>query len=161
MKELAFELILEQRTIAVNLETELKIDVANVDQELVDQPSKYAWYSAIYEHLSHIVNKLKVLVSETEARIVDRIRSDAQLSGQSRPTEKMIDAEMKLDPEWQEMQNLLLEAQRNMNLARVAKEAFQQRRDMLISLVSIIKEERQWSQSSKILKDKHIIGLEQ
>jgi hypothetical protein len=159
--ELKFSIELESRSIDVDLETELRIDVNNIDEELKDQPTLFAWYCAVYEHTSYILSRLKVQLQELEAEIIEELRNRAQVSGQVRLTEKMIDAQMKLDKRWQDLQDLIAEVQRNVNLSRVAKDAFQQRRDMLISLVSLVREERQLNASSKLLKVKEAVGFQE
>jgi hypothetical protein len=156
--ELSFNIVLGDRKIPINLESALKIDVNNIDEELVEQPSHYAWYCAIYEYAAHYHQQLKTQGQKLEAELTEGIRYRAAASG-TRITEKIMDAQLKSCPEWIEFQDLINEAQKNVNLARVAKDAFQQRRDMLVSLVSLVREERQWSSSSKILKDKTVSGF--
>ena len=155
---LQFSLKMGTRTYNVDLASELKIDKANIDEEMTEQPMKYAWYSAIFEEANNEFNRCKLEVAELEAGIVTVLRERAKTG--ERLTEKVMDSEMRQFPSWSTLQRKMLDAQSNLAMARVAKEAFQQRRDMIVSLGSLLREERMWSSDARTLKTKTLSGVD-
>jgi hypothetical protein len=112
---------------------EISINDDNLTVEFKNQASKFA---------SHATNeataKAKALVAKLRLETVDsemtkKIREGFAARGE-KATEKMISSEVVMSPEYQQAHMAWIDAGCNADIARGVKEAFTQRKDMLIQL---------------------------
>jgi len=116
----------EGKTYDGDITKELQIDLSNLNEELAKQPAKFAWWGVV-----HAV--AKDLVDTEEGKLDSEIRKSAEASGE-KITETKIKNLINVNEKYRELKN-------QERIARVIKEAFAQRKDMLISLAANLREE--------------------
>lgn len=116
----------------VDFGEDLDVDRANINEELADQPSKFAWHGVLSELAKSKVLMLKNELETLKAELDQDIRSKAD----KKPTERDIDAMIQLDSKYQKKEREYLAAQKDSGILQVARQAFEQRKDMLISIAA-------------------------
>ena len=135
----------------LHLDDDLGIDRAGINDELANQPAKFAWYATLYEMARNKSNLLKQKIDEFAAKLDQSIRAANAAAG-AKTTEGGISAMIASDETMAKLQRQYLDSKKEEGLLYVAKEAFEQRKDMLISIASNMRQE--WDTDLKISKDR-------
>jgi hypothetical protein len=117
----------------LEVDSELKIDRGNIQECFMDQPGKYAWYSAVYAAASTRVDEAKLRLEIVKSRVSSKLRSRVDGKGKA-PAESAIEKMLPGEEEVITAEENLIEAKRQEGVLRAVKEAFQHRRDMLIQM---------------------------
>ena len=120
--------------------TEVAINEGDLNTEFKEQASKYAGFATAEANAKARVLTAKLRLEVVDSQMTKQIRERLVKEG-VKATEKMISSEVITTKEYQVAQNNLIEAQRAADIARGVKEAFQQRKDMLIQLGSSKRQE--------------------
>lgn len=114
------------KIITPNLQEELTVDEAGINDQLANQPALFAFYAVLYAQAKQEIEKY-------EALYISTLREHYSDKG-VKISETRLKAELALD----ESYNTLKEKEL---VLKEVKEAFQQRKDMLISLASNLRAE--------------------
>jgi hypothetical protein len=125
----------------LDMAKDLGIDKASINADLANQPAMFAWYATLSELAKDKVAKAKSHLEVTEAELDQRIRRDWDIDRNGKMTEAGVSASIKLSPIYQKAESQLQEAQKTNGLLNVARQAFDQRKDMLISLAANMRAE--------------------
>lgn len=127
---------------------DLQIDTANIKQSYIEQPAKYAWWAIQAIKAQNLLEKKKQEcdIEETNvkkilrSRIDQEVRETMNVSG-SRITEGKIEALVNTDERYisgledlNKLKSEMLSLQENYLMLVAAREAMEQRKEMLISL---------------------------
>jgi len=116
-----------------SLEDDIKIDPSDLDAEFVEQSRKYAWWAILSEMAKDLVSKQKYDLDILYAQLDHEKRSQA-LVAKVKLTEKMVENEVITDKRYQAKMKEYLESKRQYGVLQAGREAFTQRKEMLISL---------------------------
>lgn len=124
-----------------NLKEELKVNEGNLLQEMLQQPSKYIYWSSLLEKLKWYQEdaelKLEVKIAE-----LDKEAREFITNGNGKPTKDVVEAYIKQQPSYgaekQKVQYLEYTVGR---ITRIVK-AFEQRKDMLQSYGKQVAEDK-------------------
>lgn len=116
-----------------DLQAELEIDPTELDKELIEQPSKFAWVASLHEHAKDMANQLKSELEELKAELDTEVRIKAA-EEETKVTEAMVKNLVLQDDRYKFANEAYLAANRLANLLGVGREAFNMRANMLISL---------------------------
>lgn len=125
----------------IDIDAELRVDPQNVQDALLKQPGLYAWYATVHAATQSIVEKAKLDLDVLRARTDEKVRKEAAASG-TKVTESSIPLSIDRDPEVVKASQALIEARRQEGVLRAVREAFTHRRDMLIQLSAMERQER-------------------
>jgi hypothetical protein len=117
----------------LSLEEDITIDGNNLNQEFIDHSRKYARWAMLSELAQDKVQVLKNKLAALYASVDHRVRTDAVIA-QVKLTEKMVENTVILDAVYQAGMKEYLQACKEYGLLKCGKEAFQHRKDMLVSL---------------------------
>ena len=135
---LNFEVALNGKTYDNDAATALRIDRTNLDEEFANQHTRFAYYATLHEMAKDKAARLKVSLETLYAQLDHEKRMAAKAVQAADPkfkyTESMCENEIKTDQRYQLKQQEMLDANQLAGVLGVAREAFQQRKDMLISL---------------------------
>lgn len=123
-----------------NLASELSIDRKNINDNMARQPSQYAWFAVLHALANDAYERLKAEKKSLYAEKDNKIRARAAKNG-DKTTENGIAQAIELDPDYVDLSNRILEAKLNVDLLQSALIAFQQRKDMLVSIASNMRAE--------------------
>ncbi len=118
----------------------LKIDQENLNEELMDQPTRFGTWAMKSAMKRAKMEKLKAAVGITEAKVSLELRARAVESGE-RVTEDGLKAKVKQDPEWLAAEYAYEAAASSYYSADAIKEALIQRHSMLITLAANLRAE--------------------
>ena len=136
---------------------EVIINEYDLNTEFKNQAAKFAIFAEQEAMIKAKVMTAKLRVEVVNAELTKSIRERLTASG-IKPTEKMIESEVILSKEYQAAQHALISATRDAEVARAAKEAFMQRKDMLIQLGSAKRMEAEHLGMSIKERMKEVIG---
>lgn len=124
-----------------SLDDEITIESADLDGEFVEQARKFAWWAMLSELAKDKQAVIKNELDQLYARLDHKVRSEAAAAtdpaGKSAPvklTEKMVENSVITDPMYQKVMKEYLEAKKEYGLLSAGRDAFAQRKEMLISL---------------------------
>jgi len=141
MKRAELELTIKlDKLYHLDLDTDLDIKKTEINDEMIKQPGQFAWYATLNELAKNKVQTLKSELELLEATLDQKTRRDWDDS-QGKMTETSVSAKIKMSPEYKELISRYLEAQKSQGILSVARSAFEQRKDMLISLASNLRSE--------------------
>lgn len=138
------------RVYALSLDDDLGIDRAKINDELAEQPSKYAWYATLYEMARNKANICKSQIDTYQAELDRYYREEAAKAG-TKITEAGIKAKIDSNDRMNELIDNFNDALKEQGLLFVAVNAFVQRKDMLISIASNMRQE--WDSDLRINKE--------
>lgn len=118
----------------------LRIDQDRLNEELIDQPTRFGTYALRSAMKRAKMEKLKAAVGITEAKVSLELRRQAVESGE-RVTEDGLKAKVKQDPEWLAAEYAYEAAASAYYSADAIKEALIQRHSMLITLAANLRAE--------------------
>lgn len=134
-----------------NFAKEVSINEGDLNAEFKNQASKFVVFATEEAKAKAKVMTAKLRLEVVSAEMTKKIRE--KLIGEGvKPTEKMIESEVVTSPEYSAAQQALIQANCDADIARGAKEAFIQRKDMLIQLGSAKRQEM--DQIGMSLKDR-------
>jgi len=142
----------EAEAVELSFSSEVGINEGDLNEEFKKQASKYANFAK-----AEAVAKANVMTAKLRAEVVDaemtkKIRAELIADGNPKPTEKMVLSRVIVTKEYRAAQQLLIQATTDAGVAKGFKEAFAQRKDMLIQLGSSKRQEV--DQIGMHLKDK-------
>jgi len=123
------------KTHKFDLNIDLDINRTDINTELSHQPAQFAWYATLNELARDKVQTLKNQLGILESELDFKIRRDWDTDS-GKMTEAGVAAAIKLNLKHQQQTELYLEAMKNQGILNVAKLAFEQRKDMLISIAA-------------------------
>ncbi len=126
-------LTIDKENYKSELYTDLIIDDNDLDDEFMEQPRKFAWWAAV-EALAKDLYEVKKMELKRLYAITDANARAEGKASRTKKTEKMVENEVLTNQEYQIAENALAEIRKQYNLAHAGKEAFEQRKEMLISL---------------------------
>ncbi len=113
--------------------SDIEINEDDLNNEFKTQASKFDFYARAEAMAKAKAMSAKARLEVVDAEMTKKIRERLALEG-TKPTEKMIQSEVILSDEYQAAQRALIDANQVADIARGAKDAFVQRRDMLIQI---------------------------
>jgi len=128
---------------AVNTDAELKIDKNDINEELMKQPSKIAWFSVLYALAIEKRDGIKNDLEFVEAELDKAVRSNPTSYGIDKMTEGSIAAASHSDELWIKTKTDLIAANRDVNILSGVVNAFDHRKDMLVTLCANMRQERE------------------
>lgn len=129
----------EKQRFTANLDDDLVIDQADIINEMAQQSSKFAWWAGLHIAACGLRDDLKRELDLLEAKLASEIRPE---QGEKQPTEKRIKQEVLQNKEYQKLNARYLEAKRQVDVLYVGREALTQRKDMLVSMATSLRRER-------------------
>jgi len=134
------EIDLKEKPVALNgkvvdeydLEKELRIDPTQLDEELIAQPSKFAWIATLHEYAKDFAQQKKMEFEEVKAELDIQVREAAAKEG-TKVTEAVVKNMVTQMDSFKEAQAEYFEVSKLANLLGVGVTAFHQRANMLIS----------------------------
>lgn len=133
--------VLIDKAYKMDLGKDLEINRADINTELSNQPAMFAWYATIAELAKAKTQQLKTDLELLEAELDQKLRRQWDADANGKMTEASLQAAIKMTPAFQKAQAAYHEAVKNQGMLQVAKIAFEQRKDMLISLASNMRAE--------------------
>lgn len=123
----------DKETYDRDLDADLHIDKNSLEDELVSQAGKFAWWATLSELARDKFNRLKSDLEIFEATASQLLRSEKS-SRNEKITESGLIELLRMLPEWQAKKNAVLEAQKQAGVLDAAREAFDHRKYMLRAL---------------------------
>ena len=121
-----------------NLEEDLRVDRTDLDSAFATQHELFAKYATMHElakdNLERTKRMLDILYAQIDREKRVAAKQEQAMNSKFKYTEKMCENEVITDPRYQEMHIKLLDAKKLVGVLGVGKEAFAQRKEMLISL---------------------------
>lgn len=124
----------------LDLNVDLDINRENINAEMTNQPSMFAWYAVLHELAKAKSVEMKRKEKAFRAELDKKIRSKAK-EDEVKLTETAIDSIITTSPDFINIQKLCNNADLEAGLLNVARQAFEQRKDMLISISSNMRNE--------------------
>lgn len=133
-----------------DLEKELKINADNLSESYTDQAPKYAWWAVLAEQARSIVNNLENQIKDKETYLSEvlpkelgvKIRKEYKFQTLS---DKELVSKIMTHPEYTEnlqqlytLRSKYVNANLNASILESAKQAFEHRKDMLLSLSRVV-----------------------
>lgn len=116
-----------------NLEEDLRVNPANLNDEFATHSEKFAWYATAYELAKDYEMQLKARVERLYAQLDYIVREEGRLAG-IKLTEKKVENSVITRDDYVRLYDLYIEAQKNTGLLRAARDAMIHKKDMLISM---------------------------
>ena len=135
----------------LNLDDDLNVDRAGINDALANQPSLFAWYATLYEMARNNSLILDSQIKSYKAELDQYYRMEA-VKENLKITEGAINAKTDSNENLLKLIDEYHASKRQEGMLYVAKAAFEQRKDMLISIASNMRQE--WDTELKINKDK-------
>ena len=149
-EELQFTVKLGDKIHNLDLKADLVIDKHVINRELARQPALFAWYATLHEiakdKTAHCKHKLETYEASLEMSIRQMPSPPVKLTADT------VAAMVKDDKQRRRMAEDYLHARKSEGMLMVAKASFDQRKDMLISVASNMRNEL--DDDLKILKKK-------
>ena len=123
-----------------NLKEIMKINEADLMNEFINQPSTYAWFAALSEISSAEVELKKFNLSVLEANLDKKKREELSVNDK-KVTESMVKSAIQSDAKFIALNEELLELQRQYGILRAIVGSLHQRKDMLIQIGSMKRQE--------------------
>jgi hypothetical protein len=121
------------REYTFDIAKELAIDIHDLNKELSEQPGKYAFWSALSTALEDEYARLKLIVQSKKAERYKQIKQKL-LDENKKVTEAQLENELASDPEILQLEQLIIEKERDKNIVRAIRDAFVQRKDSLVTI---------------------------
>lgn len=141
--------------VKANLADDLEIDTGDINKAYIEQPGKFAYWATValqakfvYERKKQEVNRQEEYLKKTMYGELDSIiRKQMEMDGEKITESKVVsnicinEAYLEEQQKLYELQDELLVLQERYHQLDVAKEAMNQRKDMLISLGAQLRQE--------------------
>lgn len=123
-----------------NYQEELKIDDRKINEELREQPARFVFWARMAALQRFLYEKKKDELARHTAHVANLYRSDMSKKGE-RVTEAMLETATRLDVRWCELNEAVHRARLKFDLLMSVRDAFLQRKDLLMSLSANMREE--------------------
>lgn len=126
----------------MSLKEDLKLDIAELDRDTLKQPSLYYEQSLLWAEAVNDRDKIKEQIAAKKALVDEEIRSRPRHYGwelDKNPTETWIANQVMLHPDVKELTDSFLEAQYQVNMMVVGKEALDHRMNALRIMTELYK----------------------
>ena len=123
-----------------NLLSELKVSAPLINDQISDHSSRYAYHGSLASEAAKNARDARTQAEVVEAQIINLVRSNWP-EGEGRRSEWVTMAMVRSDPRWAEAWNNYHEAKRKSDLMQVTKEAFMQRKDLLVTMAANLRGE--------------------
>jgi len=140
--------------ITYNLHQELKVNEDNLAREMLQQPSKYIYWSSILEKIKYFQEQKELALETVVARLDKEARESIESTGK-KPTKDSVDAYTKRHPEFQQAKNVCMQYDYTVNrLQRIVK-AYEQRASLLQSYGKQVSDDKFYGRGagSKLYED--------
>lgn len=127
----------------IDMEKYLHVDSNNLQHEFERHVKMVAIVSFAHERAMAFAQKLEVELDRIYALCDARARNEAAIEGGKKPTEAMIENIAKTAVEYQEHQNVFLEAKKEAGLLKALRDAMAHRKDVLVGLGANYRQELQ------------------
>ena len=128
---------------SLRLMEDMKLDVADLDRAALDQPSIFAYWGEEWAKTVFERDKVKEQISSKRAEIDEKIRTNPEKYGwgnlDKKPTENWVSAQIDSSTEIIELMETLSQAQYDVSMMSVAKEACEHRLKALSILTELYK----------------------
>jgi hypothetical protein len=125
------------KTPAAIIEDVGTIDPDQLDKEWLKQPRLYISLAAEAADARQQYESMKAALSEHEASLASKIRTDPESFGISKPTEKAIEEAVRAAKKTKRLEQELAEAKYELDMAQVAVQACSDRREALKHLTQL------------------------
>ena len=125
----------------LDFKSSIEINEGDLNTEFKQQASLYAYFATAEATAKSNVMAAKLRLEVVDAELTKKIRAELSEGAAKAPTEKAIQSEVILSEQYQAAQKYLIDASKNADIAKGVKEAFGQRKDMLIQLGSAKRQE--------------------
>jgi len=115
-----------------SIQKELEVDESNYQKAFIEQPAKYAFWSAVLQEAKLVLKQQEDLLERKHAECYNKAYQKYLEEG-IRPTKDLLEAQIALDPAYQEAQNRVNTADYSMGRVQFIVKVFEQRAQMLIS----------------------------
>jgi hypothetical protein len=132
------DIIIGSEVHTLDPDEELKLSEETINEDLKSQPARYAFYAVMQEAAEGEVADSKLNLETTEAALDDVFRTEAAKAN-TKITEANISNKIKLNEEYTAAVIALNKAKKQAGTLRAIKEAFNHRKDCLISLGSMMR----------------------
>ena len=132
-QDMVFNIKLEKGEKEFDLAKELKINENKLNVHLTRQPSKFARFATLSALAWARAKRAKYALEEYENKLDLDIRKKAD-EKEGKLTENQIKALIKTDSNRMALVNALIEAEEQADIVQAAKQAFEERKDCLLSL---------------------------
>ncbi|MFA5394387.1 MAG: hypothetical protein WC346_00025 [Methanogenium sp.] len=125
-----------------SLKDDLRLDITELDRHALDQPALYAEWSKKWAEAILVRDRLKEQIAAKKAEVDDDVRSRPRDYGwdmDKNPTETWISNQVMLHTEVVELVEKMLQAQYEVNMMSVAKEAMEHRMNSLRIMTELYK----------------------
>jgi len=109
------------------------VDRLRIDDEVADQSAKFLYIAELYAQAEALVEAHKDVLGRVEAAVAIRVRQRLEAEG-VKITEKLIDQHMKLDPEYQQAQQNVVNAKAQLGRMKALRDTYYARKDLLVAL---------------------------
>ena len=116
-----------------SLEDDITINPTDLDAEFVEQPRKYVWWAILSEVAKDLMGQKKYQMELLYAKL-DHEKRTAAMTNKVKLTEKMVENEVITDPRYQRIMSEYLSIKKDYGMLSAGRDAFTQRKEMLISL---------------------------
>jgi hypothetical protein len=126
----------------VSLKDDLRLDITELDRHTLDQPDLYGYWGEEWAKAVDARDKLKEQIAAMKALVDEDIRSRPRDYGwelEKNPTETWVANQALLHKDVKELTDKMLEAQYNVNMMVVAKEAIEHRGNSLRIMTELYK----------------------
>lgn len=120
--------------------TDIAVSEHNLDNAMMQQAGLFAWHAAESARAEAQHARVKLRFDVVEAKLYDRHRKALALTGE-KVTEKMVENAVKMDPEYLQAKNLVIESEMLASFNKGAVEALRHRKDMIVQLGADRREE--------------------
>lgn len=146
---LKFDIKLDDEVKSLDIEKDLNINAQDISNELIQQPAKFAYYGALSEfahkRVTELDNELDLLYSQRYKKIIEASQTLEESDDKKKKPEKLTETAIKNliinTKSYQEMLAQKANMEYIYNILKVARQAFEQRCNMLIQLGSISRKE--------------------
>lgn len=122
----------------------LAVDPSHLEHEFTVHTQRVAIVGFAYEKALIHVQKLETQLGRMYALCDAKVRINLTFDlGNKKPTEAMVENAVRVEPEYQELENELLSAKEHLGVLRVLKDAMAHRKDVLVGLAANYRSEIQ------------------
>lgn len=144
---LKLKIKIKNKTYKSNLAEESIITGENINKAIMEQPGLFAWYSVICSKAKRLVDLKKAEKKKLYAQLDKRYRNELE-----KVTDKSVEQAIERDIKYLNLNKEVIDAEYSYNIAYAAVDTLKQKKDMLITLASNMRAER--DSDITLLKDK-------
>lgn len=116
------------------------ISLENIDEILMKHSANYVWYSTLLVRTSTKRSQIKFELDVLKAELSKRVRAEAAANN-IKLTEAMVENEILTNPQYQAKYEEFLTVKEEEEMLNALVKGMEQRKDLLVSLISLRKEE--------------------